>query len=595
MTESEVVVNVPHFACRSIDGLEVLRRAGADNDTCLPATCKIRCMKWSPNGAYIAYSASGKVFIVSSKDWSVVMEVGHPNVNKIFFSPTSTVLFTYARYETDKNHVGKDNLKVWRISKKEDDATKPMFSAVQRGDEWTPTVSPDGLLFGKTVTNTIQFFDLNNMENGILRKLHLEGVNKFSISGGKDTNIAAFVPTKKGIPAKVVIYKYPNLEKVVTSKSFFKADTVDLNWNSTGTALLIHTHVHVDQSNKSYYGENQLYFLSADGSTSSNVELGKEGPIYSTEWNPDGKDFTCVFGYMPAKAMLFDDKCKAIMDFGTGKRNLVSYSPSGQVILLAGFGNLRGEMEFWDRKKLRMVSKFQAQDTTTFEWAPDGEHFITATLSPRLRQDNGFKAWHYDGTLVNSKDYQELYEVKFMPQPEGSYEAKKCIGVQANTKAKVQAEVKPAAYRPPGARNTVNTVDLHADVHEKAQRLDIAPKKPGVVGAAELSKAALKNKKKREAKAKKAAEGGPEVPAEQQEKVVEAKSGAVPEPEAKQEETLADMSKRLRNLKKKLRAIETLKSSTASDELDTAQLEKLATEGSVTDEIKEIEYKLAAM
>jgi translation initiation factor 2A len=63
----------------------------------------------------------------------------------------------------------------------------------------------------------------------------------------------------------VRIYQYPNIQTPIASKSFFKADTVDLMWNSTGTHLLVHTHVAVDASNKSYYGENHLYYMSIKG------------------------------------------------------------------------------------------------------------------------------------------------------------------------------------------------------------------------------------------------------------------------------------------------------------------------------------------
>eukprot|EP01134_Creolimax_fragrantissima_P001319 CFRG1319T1 len=585
-------VPVPQFAVRSLDALEVFQHGqGGVNSKVSPPIGGIRCMKWSPDGAYLAYSANGKVVVFSSKDWSVKMSIAHANVNKMFFSPTSTTLITYARYETDKNHQGKDNMKMWHVKESSSDEIEPSLSAVQRGDAWTPVMSLDGELFGKIVTNTVQFYNLRDLKTGIVRKLHLEGVNKFSLSGGKDTHVAAFVPTKKGQPARVNIYRYPNLEKVVATKSFFKADTVDMSWNSTGTALLIHTHVHVDQSNKSYYGENKLYFISADGSTSCNVELGKEGPIYSTEWNPNGKDFTCVFGFMPAKAMLFNDKCKAVMDFGTGKRNLVSYSPSGHAILLSGFGNLRGEMEFWDRKKLRLVSKFQAPDTTTFEWCPDNEHFITATLSPRLREDNGFKIWHYNGTQVSHVSYKELYEVSWKPQPKATYEEKACIGVQPNAKAKVQAESKPAAYRPPGARNTVNTNDLHSDAHEKAQRLDIEPTKKMVLGAgATLSKAALKNKKKREAAKARALEETTESG------IANKASVSVPEvavPVVPQ--TTEDLSKRLRNLKKKMRQIDQLIEQQKTSELEATQVEKISGRDDISKEIEDVEKSLAAM
>lgn len=60
----------------------------------------------------------------------------------------------------------------------------------------------------------------------------------------------------------------------------------------------------------------------------------KEGPIYSYEWNPRGNEFCVIYGFMPAKATLFDLKCTAKFDFGTGPRNTAYYNNFGNHILL---------------------------------------------------------------------------------------------------------------------------------------------------------------------------------------------------------------------------------------------------------------------
>lgn len=60
----------------------------------------------------------------------------------------------------------------------------------------------------------------------------------------------------------------------------------------------------------------------------------------------------------------------------------------------------------------------QADDTTWFEWCPDGEHVLTATTSPRLRVSNGFKILNYAGEIKYSyllPKGQELWQVKFQP------------------------------------------------------------------------------------------------------------------------------------------------------------------------------------
>jgi uncharacterized protein with WD repeat len=99
-------------------------------------------------------------------------------------------------------------------------------------------------------------------------------------------------------------------------------------------------------------------------------------------------------------AAMFDDKCEPIKDFGSGPRNTVQFSPHGNVLAIAGFGNLRGEIEFWARDdkakgaapgsgEYKLLNKLHASDSTLFEWCPDSRHIITATTSPRLKVDNG--------------------------------------------------------------------------------------------------------------------------------------------------------------------------------------------------------------
>ena len=46
-----------------------------------------------------------------------------------------------------------------------------------------------------------------------------------------------------------------------------QANSVSLLWNATGSSLLATTSSDVDATNQSYYGEQKLHFLAADGST----------------------------------------------------------------------------------------------------------------------------------------------------------------------------------------------------------------------------------------------------------------------------------------------------------------------------------------
>ena len=64
------------------------------------------------------------------------------------------------------------------------------------------------------------------------------------------------------------------------------------------------------------------------------VQLGKEGPIYHVEWAPKMAQFCVVYGFMPAKATLYNKKCEKVFDFGTGPRNLALFNCQGSLLML---------------------------------------------------------------------------------------------------------------------------------------------------------------------------------------------------------------------------------------------------------------------
>lgn len=119
------------------------------------------------------------------------------------------------------------------------------------------------------------------------------------------------------------------------------------------------TSTEVDKTGSSYYGKQTLHFIPTKGEPAmvllgKNVIKiiaslpetiliyallisGKEGPVYSVEWNPKSTEFCVVYGFMPAKATLFNLKGEAIFDFGTGPRNSIHYNPHGNNILLCSF------------------------------------------------------------------------------------------------------------------------------------------------------------------------------------------------------------------------------------------------------------------
>jgi translation initiation factor 2A len=326
----------------------------------------------------------------------------------------------------------------------------------------------------------------------------------------------------------------PQFTTPISQKTFFKGDKVQLKWNGQGTSLLVLAQTDVDRSNKSYYGETNLYLLSANGSFDGRVTLSKEGSIHDVAWSPNSKEFAVVYGFMPAKTTIFNHRGVETHSFPIGPRNNVIFSPSGRFVLVAGFGNLAGQIDVYDLEKdYQKVTTIESGNPSLCLWSPDSRYILTATTSPRLRVDNGIKLWHVGGGLMYNEDMVELYNVIWRPAfadslpggdplhpvPTPHSSALAYLGT-------VKTPSKPAgAYRPPGARGTSTPLHFKREDEGGAahvvsngtpsigpngfgrQRRQVpgaefaeAPSVPGAApadGEENLSKAAAKNKKKR--------------------------------------------------------------------------------------------------
>jgi translation initiation factor 2A len=265
----------------------------------------------------------------------------------------------------------------------------------------------------------------------------------------------------QGQPAAVKVFNVPLFTNPISQKTFFKGDKVQLKWNKLGSSLLVLAQTDVDRSGKSYYGETTLYLLSTTGAFDARVSLDKEGPIHDVSWSHNSREFGVVYGTMPAKATIFNHRAVATHSFPIAPRNTITFSPNGRFVLVAGFGNLAGQIDVYDLEKdFRKVTTFESGNPSVCEWSPDSRYIMTATTSPRLRVDNGVKLWHVSGSLMYNEDMVELYNVIWRPQgPESIAPGDPLTPVptpHASATAylgSVKTPSKPAgAYRPPGAR-----------------------------------------------------------------------------------------------------------------------------------------------
>lgn len=538
-------------------------------------------------------------------------------INFATFSPRGSYLLTWSR---PVDGLSVPNLVVYCV--KTGERMAGFHQKVFHVGFW-PSVqwSDDESVAARSVTNTVHFFEGDKLNSPPFAKLGVPGISKFALSHGTAPyTIAAFIPGTKGAPGKIAVYKHPNEGgEVLSQRSTFRADSVTLKWNSKGTALLALVSTNIDTSGKNYYGESEVYFMDNLGDVSQRIELPQEGPTYDAAWSPTGLEFIVIYGYMPARATMFNDKCEPVFDFGTGGRNKVSFSPHGRYVALAGFGNLAGGIEFWDKNKMALVGRAELSCTTMHSWSPCSRYFLGATTFPRLRVDNCIRVVRFDGKLIHEHQMGDSHLIQAVfrpalrgvfPDPKsaldsligGPVEASSATGANGS-----QEKKKRGVYRPPGSRGAASTVTLHRHVEagkvDKAEFLSsgsgrsAAPSKtvgsmkvvPGMDPsdfAAGPSKAALarQRKKERERKLKAQNEGTPA-----SEPIAQPVAPTV----AEAFDTVEAGEKLARKLKKKLRTIETLKKSKEEGkELNQGQVQKLESASAVEEDLAKVEKRL---
>lgn len=535
--------------------------------------CGPRTMLFSPDGKYFAYIYINGLKILRTDTWNDVAFIEGAKPYHLAFSPLSTYLMTWEPFTTNKaNPQGSPNLNIY---KSEDGSFVKSF-VHKKQINWEPQWSNDEHIFSRMINTDVIFYEDCNFER-IVHRINCDKIASYSLSPADGMPyVLCSTAGVKGQPSFARIFKYPNfdVQQAIATKTFFQADKVDFYWNCKGTHALVLTSVEVDKTGGSYYGKQGLYFIASGGETST-ITLGKEGPIYSVAWSPKGHEFCAVYGFTPAKGTIFNLKCEPVFELGSLPKNAIYYNPHGNILLVGGFGNLRGHIELWNVNARKLIGTCRAPDSTHLEWCPDGKHFLTATTAPRLRVDNGFKIWHYSGTLLYEKLWEketELYDVCFQKASKADFKEPTITSEKVQGIETKQPKPSQEAYRPPSARYR----QVHFSLHDED-----APSK--IAEGTKPSKAAIKQRKKREARKARKTEEGDVPPA----------TPAAPSTVSQVEVNLTgdpEKDKKIKNIKKKLDAIEKLKEQQAQGKtLEVNQISKISTENDLLKELEQLQ------
>ncbi|KAJ2387567.1 hypothetical protein GGI23_006247 [Coemansia sp. RSA 2559] len=226
---------------------------------------------------------------------------------------------------------------------------------------------------------------------------------------------------------------------------------------------------------------------------------------------------------------------------------------------------------------------------------------MAATLSPRLRVDNGIRIWHYSGSLVYNKEISELYQVDWRPAPATLFPQRSAlspvpVGIAIATPASTEKDAKPAgAYRPPHARSRNSDNNSPRSLYDMAEQKSFggAATQRSVPGAnPEAASAKKSEKKQRRRDRKKSSKDDADNKAGEHD---------APAPNAhaaadKSESPLSDIDvlKKIRQLNKKLDQIETLtKKRDQGEPLEDNQIVKIGLRPQIESEIAALTARLS--
>jgi len=565
-------------------------------------------VEYTQDGSLIAIAESNQILIYDTTKLELVQKLEREKVTALHFSPKGTYLLTWERprqltqkeeNQQQQNPTIVANLLIWNIQsgKIEGEFVQKQFLP----ELWPPIQwSASESYCARMISNQILFFE-NSFESAA-KVLQLKDVGRYSISPVSPFHIATFVPEKASTPGMVTIWSYPALQ-VIQKKTFYKCSEANLLWSPSGKCVLISAQTEVDNTKKSYYGETSLHYLPASSKIDPvNILLKKEGPIHDVVWNHVGTLFAVVYGYLPSNTVIYEMKDNGtihpIIDLGSSNSNFARFSPCNQLILLGGFGNLTGNVEIWDFRKLKKVGIFIAECSSYCEWSRDSRYILTAILSPRIRVDNGFTVWSYDGTKLVTEKFTELLQVKWEPKPISMFPYRPPSPRLYEKAAELKKEVEtvaPKKYVPPHQRGqpqapaTSTVFKKHEDAPMKlkstpprGQQQQLQQPQHAVPIENVVEDPSKKKKKKK-----------PTTPQTTPQTTTTTTTTASPSSsENKNEKEESDPQKKIKVLRKKLRQIEELKKlQTTGKNLTGPELEKLKGEDLLVQQLKQLDVQ----
>lgn len=374
-------------------------------------------VKWSPLGTYIVTFHKQGVALWGGVNFGKVNKFPQNGTQFVEFSPREQYLVTYGPTATGQKIV------IWDIRT---GAEKRSFITEGHNNSSMLRWSHDDRFVAQQFDNAIHVYETPGFFLLDMKSIKIPGIRNFSWSPTENI-IAYWVAEEVDVPAKVTLMEIPRKTEI-RNKILFNVADCKIHWQKCGDYLC----VKVDRFSKSRKDKKDadVKFLGMFYNLEIFHMREKDIPVDSVEikelimafaWEPVGSKFSIIHGEPSNANVSFYEVKKG------QKPNLVKklekkvcshlfWSPRGQFIVLANL--TLGTLEFVDTANDFVVMNtgdhFRASEV---EWDPTGRYVVTGASAWKVKEDNGYYMWSFQGKVVKRVMLKNFIQYSWRPRP----------------------------------------------------------------------------------------------------------------------------------------------------------------------------------
>lgn len=259
--------------------------------------------------------------------------------------------------------------------------------------------------------NDVRKFELSNnlviysTEDKIVVKRH-DGSSPFFRASNIYSNFYAYddfclLATRKSI--KDNNYKIIRIDESGSTEigSFDILEEFSCRINKEGTYVLLR--LATSYVKKSYFAHTEVYLF--DVKSNKLEKIPKISNISDFKFIKDG--FVIIFGSQPSNVCVYDYEMNRLKRFPKGLRNQVYYNPHNNVVALAGFEQLSGDIEIYSADEMHKYAVLNELGANDIKWEMDGSSFYVSTTK-YLKEDNKITMFDYYGRKLKEERYDAL-------------------------------------------------------------------------------------------------------------------------------------------------------------------------------------------